>query len=68
MDFVQCLERSCGRKAKIHYGPMQAGDVVKTSANIDAISKLTGFTPKTSINEGLDKFVKWYKAYTGDTQ
>jgi len=68
MDFVQCLERSCGRKAKINYRPMQAGDVVKTSANIDAISELTGFKPKTNIQVGLDRFVKWYKAYTGDSQ
>lgn len=66
MDFVHCLEKACLKEAHIKYCPMQEGDVYKTSANIDNIHALTGFTPKTKIEEGLKKFVEWYKAYTGD--
>jgi UDP-glucuronate 4-epimerase len=66
MDFVRCLERICLKEAHIKYSPMQEGDVYKTSANIDSIHAITGFTPKTNIEEGLKKFVEWYIAYTGD--
>jgi UDP-glucuronate 4-epimerase len=42
---------------------MQPGDVESTFANIDAIANLTGFKPKTSIEEGINKFVEWYKIF-----
>ena len=42
---------------------MQPGDVLRTYADVSDLEKDINFKPKTSIEEGLDKFVKWYKAY-----
>lgn len=43
--------------------PLQAGDVPKTYANVDDLIRDVGFKPNTSIDEGIGKFVKWYKEY-----
>ncbi|MDL2285331.1 NAD-dependent epimerase [Desulfovibrio sp. OttesenSCG-928-F07] len=61
--FVNVLEDSLGVKAVKEYLPMQAGDVYATYANIDDMHNTFGFTPATSIEEGLPKFAKWYKEY-----
>ena len=42
--------------------PMQPGDVVQTSANVDKARKMLGYDPKTHISEGIPKFIDWYKA------
>ena len=42
---------------------MQAGDVEETCSNVDLLENLTGFRPKTTINIGINEFVKWYKDY-----
>jgi UDP-glucuronate 4-epimerase len=42
---------------------MQQGDVEETFADIDDLSKITGFSPKTTLSNGLGKFVDWYKKY-----
>ena len=66
-DFIEILEKELKRKAKKIYLPMQPGDVYETYADIDDLKKMTGFAPKTSLNEGLHKFVVWYKDfYRGD--
>lgn len=65
MDFIEILERNIGKKAKKEFLPMQDGDVYETYADIDELTKDTGFTPKTSIECGLRKFVDWYKEYYG---
>ena len=44
---------------------MQPGDVAKTWADIDDLQEAVGFTPKVSIEEGIAKFVDWYKFYRG---
>ena len=62
-EFIETLEKLIGKKAKKEFLPMQDGDVYKTFADIDELTKDTGFSPKTSIEEGLEKFVKWYKEY-----
>ena len=59
--FIGAVERSVGKKAIENLLPMQAGDVPITYADIDPLFKLCGFKPNTSIEEGIDKFVKWYK-------
>ena len=59
--FIGAIERSVGKKAIENLLPMQAGDVPITYADIDPLFKLCGFKPNTSIEEGIDKFVKWYK-------
>jgi len=62
---VGLLEQSLGKKAKIDSQPMQPGDVTETYADISAIERDLGFTPKTSIDEGVPRFVEWFKAYHG---
>jgi UDP-glucuronate 4-epimerase len=61
--FINVLEDSLGKKAILDHQPMQAGDVVKTAADITALHRLTGFTPTTSIEVGLPKFVEWYRRF-----
>jgi len=61
--FVECLERELGRKAVKHLAPMQPGDVPETFADIDKSKRMLGFEPKTQIEEGLKKFVEWYRTY-----
>ena len=63
LDFINVLENCLGKEAKKRYLPMQPGDVKTTFANIDRLSDEVGFNPKTSIDEGLNKFIEWYKEY-----
>ncbi|WNO53027.1 NAD-dependent epimerase/dehydratase family protein [Stakelama saccharophila] len=64
-DMIACIERACGREAQKEYLPMQDGDVQATYADIDAIRDDLGFAPKTSIQEGIPRFVRWYRDYHG---
>jgi len=59
--FIKVIEKAVGRKAKIKQFSKQPGDVEKTFANISKAKKLLGYNPKISIEEGMDRFVKWYK-------
>tara|TARA_B100001093_G_scaffold499688_1_gene549219 strand:+ start:1363 stop:2370 length:1008 start_codon:yes stop_codon:yes gene_type:complete len=61
--FIELIENATGKKAKKKYLPMQPGDVENTYANIDNLVRDTNFRPKTSIEEGITKFVEWYKEY-----
>ena len=61
MRFIEVLEDCLGRKAKKNLLPMQAGDVPATYADVDDLMKDVGFKPKTSIEDGIRKFVEWYK-------
>ncbi len=67
LDFISILEKLIGKEAKKNFLPMQPGDVKTTYANIDRLQKLTGFKPHTPLEEGLKKFVDWYKNYYGVT-
>lgn len=64
IDFITILEEHIGKKAQIVYLPMQPGDVKVTYADIDDIQSDIGFTPKTSIETGLEQFVRWYKQFS----
>ncbi len=66
MSFIDCLEKALGREAQKKFLPLQPGDVLKTYADIDALSDAVGFRPKTSIEDGVRKFVEWYLDYYGD--
>lgn len=57
------LEKYLDKKASITYLPMQEGDVKMTYANIDKLHALTGYTPKTGLEEGIRLFVSWYRWY-----
>ncbi|MCJ8345262.1 DnaJ domain-containing protein, partial [bacterium] len=51
------------KTAEKNFMPLQPGDVPKTSANIEKAKKMIGFAPKTSIEEGIEHFIKWYREY-----
>ena len=61
--FITAIEEACGKKAKENLLPMQPGDVPATYADIDELTADIDFTPQTSIEDGITKFVEWYKAY-----
>nr|WP_320025666.1 NAD-dependent epimerase [uncultured Acetobacterium sp.] len=63
MQFITILENQLGKKAEKVFMDMQPGDVLKTYADVSDLEKDIGFKPSTSIEEGLDLFVKWYKTY-----
>ena len=65
MRVVELLEQETGRKALLDPMPMQVGDVRETFADISAIERDHGFEPRTSIDEGVPRFVAWYKEYHG---
>jgi UDP-glucuronate 4-epimerase len=60
---VALLEQELGRKAKLELAPMQAGDVPETCADVDDLMRDVGFRPATSIEEGVRKFVAWFRQY-----
>ena len=61
--FISAIESSVGRKAIENLLPMQAGDVPVTYADIGPLSEFCNFQPNTSIEEGIEYFVEWYKGY-----
>ena len=63
MRFIEVLEEALGKKAEKNFLPMQNGDVRATYANIDDLARDVGFAPRTSIEEGLGRFVNWYREY-----
>lgn len=63
MRYIEVLEDCLGKKAKKNMMPLQAGDVPCTYANVDDLVKDVGFKPCTTIEEGITKFVAWYKEY-----
>ena len=63
MRVVELLEQATGRKALIDPKPMQPGDVPDTFADISAIERDHGFRPTTRIDEGVPRFVDWYRGY-----
>ena len=62
--FISAIELSVGKKAIENQLPMQAGDVPITYADIGPLSELCDFKPDTSIEDGIEKFVHWYRSYT----
>jgi UDP-glucuronate 4-epimerase len=63
MDFIGCIEKALGNTATKNFLPLQAGDVPKTYADIDTLAEDVGFRPHTPIEEGIRRFVEWYRAY-----
>lgn len=61
--FINAIEDACKRKAKENLLPMQPGDVPVTYADIDELINDIDFKPSTTIEEGISRFVKWYKEY-----
>lgn len=63
MDFIAILEKCLGKKAIIDFKPMQPGDVEKTWASTEALHALSGYEAQVSVEEGVSRFVEWYKDY-----
>ena len=63
MDIIKIIETELSIKAQINLLPMQAGDVIETCASISKSIKMLNYNPKISINEGMPKFINWYKNY-----
>ena len=65
LHFIEVLEEACGRKAEKVFAEMQPGDVKETFADITQTREDLGFEPRISIEEGLPRFVAWYRQFYG---
>ena len=63
LDYIATIEKCAQRPATLDLQPMQAGDVLATYADTNAIQELTGFKPDTPLVTGLTRFVSWYREY-----
>ena len=63
LDFIAAIEKATGRTAEKNFLPMQPGDVLATYADVDDLARDIGFAPRTPLDEGVAKFVEWYRAY-----
>jgi UDP-glucuronate 4-epimerase len=63
MEFIAAIESACGREAEKVMHPMQPGDVPATWADITLLRDLTGYAPKVTVREGVQRFVDWYRDY-----
>jgi UDP-glucuronate 4-epimerase len=63
LRFIRLIEQACGREAIIEFKPMQAGDVPETFADIAATACDFDFAPATSIDQGIPRFIDWYRDY-----
>jgi len=63
MHFIGVLEQALGREAKKRFLPMQPGDVPATFANVADLAADVGFAPATPLEEGIGRFVAWYRSY-----
>ncbi len=63
LDFIACIEKKLGQEVLKRLLPMQDGDVPATYADMKALSEWVGFSPATSITQGIDKFIDWYISY-----
>ena len=65
LRYIELIEQALGRKAQKRLLPMQAGDVPATCADIDDLARDAGFSPATSIEDGIPRFVAWFREYYG---
>jgi UDP-glucuronate 4-epimerase len=65
LDFIQTIEHKLNKEAKKEFLPMQDGDVARTWANVDALKVDYGYSPSTTITEGVGKFVDWFREFYG---
>jgi UDP-glucuronate 4-epimerase len=65
LDYISALEKALGKTAKKHLLPLQIGDVPDTYADVEDLIKQFNYKPETSVDEGIRKFVSWYRTYYG---
>lgn len=63
LEVIALLEEALGKKARKNLLPIQPGDVAATYADVESLERATGFKPRTSIREGIQRFVEWYKDF-----
>ena len=63
MRYIEILETCLGQESEKNFLPMQAGDVPATYADVDTLIEDVDYSPTTPIEEGIEKFVQWYKEY-----
>jgi UDP-glucuronate 4-epimerase len=63
MSLIETLERVLGKTAIKNFRPLQPGDVLETYADVDDLTSAVGFRPDTRIEDGVDRFVRWYRDY-----
>ena len=63
MDYIQALEKALGQQAILDLLPMQDGDVPATEADVTALESDLGYRPKVKVEEGIQRFVDWYRSY-----
>jgi UDP-glucuronate 4-epimerase len=63
MDYIEAIETALGIRAVKQFLPMQAGDVPATAANTAALEAWIGFKPNTPVQEGVARFVAWYRNF-----
>lgn len=65
MTLIETIERALGRQAEKIMSPMQPGDVTATWADVGDLERDVGFRPRTSIEDGIERFVRWYREWSG---
>ena len=65
LHFIELLEQSLGRRVQKNLLPMQPGDVEATWADVSALRAATGWQPRVGIEDGIARFVAWYRDYYG---
>ncbi|MBP2197933.1 NAD-dependent epimerase [Pantoea cypripedii] len=63
MAYIEALESALGMEAKKNMMPLQPGDVLETSADTEALKEVINFRPQTSVREGVQQFVDWYREF-----
>jgi UDP-glucuronate 4-epimerase len=63
MEYIRALEQALGIEARKNMLPMQPGDVLDTSADTAELYRVIGFKPETGVEEGVKRFVEWYKSF-----
>ena len=63
--YIECIEKSLGKTTEKEMLPLQPGDVEHTYADVEALMRDTGYQPNTPIEQGVDKFISWFRGYYG---
>lgn len=66
MRYIELIEKNLGRTAELNLLPLQPGDVPDTSADVEDLLRDVGYSPTTSVETGIKKFVEWYRSYYTD--
>ena len=63
LDYIAAIEKAVGKKAHMNMLPMQPGDVPDTYADVEALVAEVGYRPSTPVEDGVSRFVAWYRDY-----